>query len=104
MCNNIGVLVLYFVWLKTKMPICINMDKYALVEKQSYVTKDKSLQISHSKQFSHYKQIIHNNSIALDHFFVTLDQKVAFLVTLSIVAKDHFPTSDGNGLKVLFCY
>ena len=64
-----------------------------MVEKQSYVTRDKSQRTSHSRQSHCNGQVIYNNSIALDHFPLALDQEVTFSLALDIVAKNHFPTS-----------
>ena len=41
----------------------------------------------------HIGRVIDNNSVTFDHFYVTLDQRITFLVTLDIVAKDNFSTS-----------
>ena len=55
--------------------------------------KDKSHMTNHSKQWCQLDHVIHNNSLALDHFHVTLDQQIAFLIALDTVTNYHFSTN-----------
>ena len=70
-----------------------------------------SFKMRHLEQFCHFgpflchlRGVIHHNFVTLDHFNVTLDQYVTFHVTLDIVSKDNFSTSEVNYINCIIIY